>query len=120
MAIRLDHVQIAAPPGCEEEARRFFGGLVGLDEVEKPERLRERGGVWFEAGDRQLHIGVEEGFSPAGKAHPAFSLPASELVALAERLVGAGVEVVWDEALPGTERFYCADPWGNRLEFLAG
>jgi catechol 2,3-dioxygenase-like lactoylglutathione lyase family enzyme len=119
VTIRLDHVQLAAPPRCEEEARRFFGGLIGLDEIEKPEPLRGRGGVWFAAGDRQLHLGVEEGFAPAAKAHPAFSLPASELEALAERLVGSGTEVVWDDSLPGTQRFYCADPWGNRLEFLA-
>jgi catechol 2,3-dioxygenase-like lactoylglutathione lyase family enzyme len=119
MDIRLDHVQIAAPPGCEAEARRFFGGVVGLEELEKPEPLRGRGGAWFAAGDRQVHIGVAEDFSPAEKAHPAFSLPAGELEALAERLVGSGTEVAWDDALPGAQRFYCADPWGNRLEFLA-
>lgn len=119
MTIRLDHVQIAAPPGCEEDARRFFGGLVGLEEIEKPEPLRGRGGVWFAAGDGQLHVGVEGDFAPAAKAHPAFSLPASELESLADRLVGSGTEVVWANDLPGVQRFYCADPWGNRLEFLS-
>lgn len=119
MGVALDHVQIAAPPGFEQEARRFFGGLVGLEEVEKPDSLKGRGGAWFAAGDCQLHVGVEEDFAPAAKAHPAFSLPPGELETLADRLLGAGTEVIWDEALPGVRRFYCADPWGNRLEFLA-
>lgn len=118
--IRLDHVQIAAPPGCEEEARRFFGGLVGLPELEKPAPLRGRGGVWFAAGSRQLHVGVEADFAPARKAHPAFALPAADLDPLAERLEQAGVAVSWDTSLPGARRFYCQDPWGNRIEFLAG
>lgn len=118
MQIRLDHVQIAAPPGCEVEARRFFGDVVGLREVEKPEPLRGRGGAWFAVGDRQLHIGVEAEFTAARKAHPAFSLPAADLDLLAARLVGSGASVVWDSALPGERRFYCQDPWGNRIEFL--
>ncbi len=110
-------MQIAAPPGCEAEARRWFGELLGLAEVEKPEPLRGRGGVWFELGDRQLHVGVEERFEPAGKAHPA--LRTDELDALASRLKAAGSPVTWDESLPGERRFYSADPWGNRIEFLA-
>lgn len=69
--IELDHVQLAAPRGCESEARRFFGELLGLPEVEKPESLKARGGAWFQVGSQQLHIGVEEPFAPARKAHPA-------------------------------------------------
>jgi catechol 2,3-dioxygenase-like lactoylglutathione lyase family enzyme len=111
--VRLDHVQVAAPPGCEAEARAFYGGLLGLTEVEKPEPLRGRGGVWFE----QLHVGVEEDFAPARKAHPA--LQVDDLDALAERLAAAGAQVQWDEALPDVRRFYTADPWGNRIELLA-
>jgi len=117
--IRLDHVQIAAPPSSEAEARRFFGDLVGMAEIEKPEPLRERGGVWFAVGDRQLHVGVEPEFAPARKAHPAFSVPAVELTRLAERLADAGTAVTWDSSLPEQRRFYCQDPWGNRIEFLA-
>ena len=101
-------MQLAAPPGCEAEARRFFGGVLGLREVEKPPALAARGGVWFE----QLHVGVEEEFRPARKAHPAFVV--DDLDALAARLG----DVEWDEALPGTRRFYARDPWGNRLEFV--
>jgi catechol 2,3-dioxygenase-like lactoylglutathione lyase family enzyme len=116
----LDHVQLAAPAGCEEDARRFFGGLLGLEELEKPEALRSRGGVWFAlAGGGQLHVGVEEPFAPAQKAHPAFRLPAEELDPLAHRLEAAGAVVEWDDALWGVRRFFTADPWGNRLELLA-
>jgi catechol 2,3-dioxygenase-like lactoylglutathione lyase family enzyme len=109
----LDHVQVAAPPGCEADARAFYGELLGLEEIEKPESLRGRGGVWFE----QLHVGVEEGFRPARKAHPA--LRVADIDALASRLTAAGKRVEWDEALPGIRRFYTSDPWGNRIELLA-
>lgn len=118
--IELDHVQIAAPPGCEAEARRFFGELLGLAEIEKPESLRARGGAWFAVGSRQLHVGVEAEFEPARKAHVALRVGAAELEDLAARLAAAGSPVTWDEALPGERRFYSADPWGNRIEFLAG
>jgi catechol 2,3-dioxygenase-like lactoylglutathione lyase family enzyme len=108
----LDHVQVAAPPGCEDDARAFYRDLLGLTEVEKPEPLRGRGGVWFE----QLHVGVEDDFAPARKAHPA--LRVEDIDALAERLAAAGRQVDWDDALPGVRRFYTADPWGNRVEIL--
>ena len=115
----LDHVQLAAPPGCEADARRFFGDLVGLEELEKPEPLRARGGAWFRVGAQQLHVGVAEPFAPARKAHPALRVRPDALDDLAERLTAAGVEVRWDDALPGARRFYANDPWGNRLEFVA-
>jgi catechol 2,3-dioxygenase-like lactoylglutathione lyase family enzyme len=112
----LDHVQLAAPPGCEPEARRFFGELCGLEEIPKPEPLASRGGVWFRCGAQQLHIGVEADFTPSRKAHPAFRLGSpDELRALAERIG----DVRWDDELPGFARFYASDPFGNRLEFLA-
>ena len=117
--VSLDHVQIAAPAGCEAAARRFFGELVGLAEIEKPEPLRARGGAWFALGDRRLHVGVEVEFEPARKAHVGLRLEAAELDALAERLAAAGFPVTWDEALPSERRFYSEDPWGNRIEFLA-
>ena len=117
--VALDHVQMAAPPGCEPAARRFYGELLGLAELAKPEPLSERGGVWFGLGAQQLHIGVETPFSPARKAHPAFRVSSPALDALAERLSKAGAEVVWDHDLPGVRRLYTEDPWGNRLELLA-
>ena len=109
----LDHVQLAAPPGGEAQARHFYGELLGLTEIPKPEPLRARGGVWFQAGAQQLHIGVEEPFAPARKAHPA--LRVVDLDALAARLAP---NVTWDDALPGVRRFYSADPFGNRIELL--
>jgi catechol 2,3-dioxygenase-like lactoylglutathione lyase family enzyme len=115
----LDHVQIAAPPGCEAAARHFFSGLLGLEEIVKPEPLRRRGGVWFRLGAQQLHVGVEEGFAPSGKAHPALAVAADGIGRLADRLNADGVPVIWDRALPDRRRFYCADPWGNRIELTA-
>ena len=111
----IDHIQIAAPKGCEAEARRFFGELLGLEEIEKPEPLHSRGGCWFRIGSGQLHIGVEEDFRPARKGHPAFAV--RDVEALFETLVQAGVSCVRDEAVQDVQRFYASDPWGNRLEF---
>jgi catechol 2,3-dioxygenase-like lactoylglutathione lyase family enzyme len=115
----LDHVQVAAPPGCEPAARRFYGELLGLSEVEKPDALRGRGGVWFACGAQQLHVGVSDGFRPAEKAHPALTVLAGAVDGLAERLAQAGAPVRWDAEIPGVRRFFTADPWGNRLELIA-
>jgi len=112
---RIDHIQIAAPAGCEEAAREFYGGILGLKEIEKPEALRARGGCWFECGDRQVHIGIEKDFRPAKKAHPAFAV--AHFDRLRETLARRGI-VLMDESIPGTRRFYADDPWGNRLEFV--
>ena len=116
----LDHVQVAAPPGSEREARRFYGELLGLGELPKPDVLAGRGGAWFECGPQQLHVGVTGDFAAARKAHPALRVTdVAELERLAERLEYAGVAVLWDEDLPGARRFYAEDPWGNRVELLA-
>ena len=117
--VGLDHVQIAAPEGCEPDARRFFGELLGLAEIDKPNTLRVRGGVWFAVGDQALHVGVDTAFAPARKAHPALRVAPERLDAVADRLAGAGVTVTWDHELPGVRRFFTHDPWGNRLELLA-
>ena len=120
--VGVDHVQLAAPPGCEPAARRFFGDLLGLDEVEKPPVLAARGGVWFRVGAQELHVGVTDGFAPALKAHPALRAGSTgELEALAVRLEAAGHAVAWADPaeIPGTQRFFVDDPWGNRLELLA-
>jgi catechol 2,3-dioxygenase-like lactoylglutathione lyase family enzyme len=113
--IGIDHVQISAPRGCEPEARNFFGRLLRLEEIEKPEPLRSRGGCWFKVGSCQVHIGVEEDFRAATKAHPAFAV--SDVEALFAALSQAGVRCVWDDAVQDLRRFYANDPWGNRLEF---
>jgi hypothetical protein len=117
----LDHVQVAAPPGCEPAAREFYGALLGLPELPKPASLDARGGVWFAAGAGQLHVGVDEEFAPARKAHPALRVADGDrLAGLARRLQDAGSPVTWDDRLPGVLRFFTADPWGNRVELLAG
>lgn len=104
------------PVGAEAEARAFFGDLLGMTEEAKPEPLASRGGCWFRAGAVILHLGVEADFAPQRKAHPAFCI--DTLDALAERLAAAGYTVTWDHALPNRRRFYSADPFGNRIEFM--
>jgi catechol 2,3-dioxygenase-like lactoylglutathione lyase family enzyme len=117
MLTAIDHVQLAAPHGCEAAARAFFGELLGLAEIEKPEPLRARGGVWFQLGAQQLHVGVEESFAPAHKAHPAFAV--ARYAELQGRLRDAGVHVADDDRHPGLDRCYLEDPWGNRIELVA-
>jgi len=112
----IDHVQIAAPEGCEAAAREFYGAVLGMKEIEKPSVLRARGGFWFLCGAQQLHIGVERDFRAAKKAHPAFAV--FNLDDLREALTCRGVAVADDDNLPGEHRFYAEDPWGNRLEFI--
>lgn len=120
--VGLDHVQVAAPLGCETAARAFYGALLDLPEVSKPPALAARGGVWFAIGAQELHVGVEEPFAPARKAHPGIAVEdEAALGALAARLEEAGHPVAWADPLeiPGRARFHVADPFGNRLELLA-
>ncbi|MFD5052222.1 VOC family protein [Streptomyces tendae] len=116
MITGLDHVQLAAPPGAEEVLRAFYTGVLGMTEIAKPPVLAARGGCWFQAGTAQLHLGVENGFRPARKAHP--GLRVTGIDAYAARLEAHGTPVTWNDDLPGHRRFHCADPVGNRLEFL--
>jgi catechol 2,3-dioxygenase-like lactoylglutathione lyase family enzyme len=105
--VGLDHVQVAAPAGCEQVARRFYGELLGLDEVAKPESLAAAGGVWFACGAQGLHVGVAEDVAPAAKAHPGLRVAdTAALDELAERLRAAGAPVEPDDRLPGHRRFY--------------
>lgn len=114
----IHHVQLAAPSGREQEARSFFGGLLGWTELEKPTALRDRGGVWFRCGTHEIHIGVQTPFSPALKAHPGFAVRGLEQ--LKEKLTRHGIDVLDDElrVKEGCRRFFANDPFGNRLEFL--
>ncbi len=126
--MRLHHVQVACAPGTEDEARRFYGDGLGLTEVEKPEDLRARGGAWFRARDAsgtvtaEVHVGVEDPFTPARKAHPALQYATvAELEQVADRLAGLGFAVDWTQrhSFPGHERCHTADGQGNRVELLA-
>jgi catechol 2,3-dioxygenase-like lactoylglutathione lyase family enzyme len=113
-------VQVAAPPGCEERARGFYGGLLGLAEIEKPGVLAARGGCWFACGAQQLHVGVSDPFAAATKAHPALAVRDVEaLEGLLAELGAAGCETRRDVELPGLARAFVDDPFGNRVELVA-
>ncbi len=114
--IGLDHVQLAMPSGEEERARAFYAGLLGLEEIEKPQALAGRGGAWFQGGAAQIHLGVEPDFRPARKAHPA--LLVEDLEGLLARLEQAGVAVKSDAPLPFYNRAFIEDPFGNRIELM--
>lgn len=113
----LHHIQLAMPVGGESQARAFYGTLLGLAEIPKPARLAARGGVWFECGAIQLHLGVNASFMPAHKAHP--GLLVQDLPRVTAGLVAAGHAVKYDsEPFPGFDRAFFADPFGNRIELL--
>ena len=115
--VRLDHVQLAMPAGREAEAEAFYSGLLGLERVPKPEPLAARGGCWFVRGPVAVHLGVEEGFRPARKAHPA--LVVRDLAALEAVLTAAGVPVRPNPAREPGRGAYVDDPFGNRIELVA-
>lgn len=114
--LKLDHIQLAMPKGGEDQARRFYNELLGLTEVEKPDNLKKRGGCWFAKDGIKVHLGVEADFRPARKAHPAFLV--DDLAGLTTRLAAGGVIARRDEALPGYDRVYVDDPFGNRIELM--
>ncbi len=115
--VRLDHIQLAIPPGGEDLARAFYSGILGLTEVPKPPELAKRGGAWFAAGPIVLHLGVDPDFRAAKKAHPAFRC--NEYAATVESLIARGVPVTPDEIpFDGMQHCYIADPFGNRLEII--
>lgn len=114
--LAIEHVQLAMPHGREADAKRFYVEALGLREVPKPAALAKRGGAWFEADAVKVHLGVEEDFRPAKKAHPAFLV--ADLAALAARCRAAGAEVVEDTLLEGYDRCFVEDPFGNRIELM--
>ncbi|GAA2749570.1 MULTISPECIES: VOC family protein [Kitasatospora] len=113
---RLHHVQLDVPAGSEDRCRAFWGGVLGMTELEKPPVLAARGGCWFRGGGYEVHLGVVAEQSPSPKAHPGILV--TGLDAVADRLAAAGAPVSWDDNFPGYRRFHSADPFGNRLEFL--
>lgn len=113
----LHHVMIAIPSGTEAIAREFYGSLLALPEIPKPDSLRGRGGLWFRAGNRELHLGVDQNFHAARKAHVAFEV--ENFPDFRQKILDRGYSVIDDDLLPGFDRFYLDDPFGNRLEFLA-
>ena len=113
----IDHIQIAAPPDSEELARKFYGEILGMREIPKPENLKARGGCWFQCGAQEVHIGIQADFTPAKKAHPGFTVHA--LQQLKTRLEEADYIISEEPPIAGRERFFTHDPFGNRIEFLA-
>jgi catechol 2,3-dioxygenase-like lactoylglutathione lyase family enzyme len=114
----IHHVQVACPRDTEAALRAFYVGILGLTEKPKPPALAPRGGCWFTGSGIEIHLGVEDDFRAAHKAHPGLLWP--DLDALAGRLVAAGYPVTWgNDEVPGMRRFHTEDPHGNRLEFLA-
>jgi catechol 2,3-dioxygenase-like lactoylglutathione lyase family enzyme len=109
-------VQLSIPRGAEDACRAFWVGVLGFTEVPKPPILAARGGLWLRADRVEVHLGVEEDFRAARKAHPAFLV--AQFDALAARLEAHGVTVTWDHAVPGVRRFFAPDNLGNRLEFI--
>jgi len=114
--IGIHHVQLAMPLGGEDAAKRFYSGMLGIPEVSKPLPQAKRGGVWFETDHVRVHLGIEQDFRPAKKAHP--GLLVQNLKVLSQRLVQAEYEVTNGEPLEGYEHIYVNDPFGNRLELL--
>lgn len=115
--VGLHHAQITIPLGVEEEARQFYCQLLGLPEVAKPVSLQGRGGFWLQVGDRQVHVGTEDGVErKKTKAHLAYHV--TNLAEWQERLQAQGIEILGGIPIPGYVRFECRDPFGNRLEFI--
>jgi catechol 2,3-dioxygenase-like lactoylglutathione lyase family enzyme len=114
--IGLDHIQIAIPRGVEDQARAFYANVLGLEELPKPPELAGRGGVWFKCGSQQLHLGVEDVFRPARKAHP--GLLVENLDSLINSLRNAGYEVLQGQNPTNIQRIFVSDPFGNRIELL--
>jgi len=114
--IGIHHVQLAMPDGEEVDAVRFYAETLGLTEVPKPEALSPRGGVWFMSGELEVHLGVEDQFRPAVKAHPAILVRG--LAAIRERIERAGYKISDTVQIEGFDRVYVRDPFGNRLELI--
>ena len=113
----IHHVQLTVPHDAEEEARRFYCRVLGLPEIQKPAGLAGRGGLWLQVGDRQVHIGVEDGVNRyATKAHIAYEV--SNLEEWKLKIATLGIEIIESIPLPGHDRFEFRDPFGNRVEFI--
>ena len=112
----IDHVQLAMPVGAEPQARQFYSGVLGLAEIPKPAPLAMRGGVWFQCGSAQLHLGADPAFQAAQKAHPA--LLVADFALFSAVLAGHGVTLKAEEVVAGRQRATLFDPFGNRLELI--
>ncbi len=113
----LHHAQITIPTGTEEDARRFYCGVLGLQEADKPASLAGRGGFWLEVGGQQVHVGAEDGVERAAtKAHLAYLV--DDLEVWREHLAREGIAALEGVPIPGHARFEFRDPFGNRVELI--
>ena len=111
--VGIDHVQVAIPVGSDDAARAFYADVLGLGEVPKPAVMAARGGAWFESGDVRVHVGVEDPFVPARKAHPALAMHG-----LADFVAASGLDATWNDEIAGVVRCHVFDPFGNRIELI--
>ena len=119
MKWNIDHVQLAGPPQCEPVARAYYANLLGLQEIPKLGETRKSGGLWFQANNIEIHIGIEKNFLPAKKAHIALCGSSIEQITrLANLLQNQQYPVRWDHKIPSIKRFFTEDPFGNRIEIL--
>lgn len=114
--VAIDHVQLAAPENCEDVARKFYGKLLGMKELQKPDILMNQGGLWFQCGTHQIHIGIQKEFCPAKKAHSALLI--KNIASFREHLKSHSIPITEGEPLEGINRFFIHDPFENRIEFL--
>lgn len=117
MITRIHHAQVSIPKDAEAEARKFYCDLLGLREIEKPDSLKGRGGLWVEIGGHQIHFGVEDGIDRrATRAHIAYEV--IDLAFWKNTFAREGIEALDGIPIPGWDRFEFRDPFGNRIEFL--
>jgi len=112
----IDHIQLVSPKGGENEARKFYSEILGMKEIPKPDNLKGRGGCWFICGNQEIHISIQEDFVSPKKAHP--GLIVTNIEVLRERLITLNFEIKEEPPIEGRTRFFVADPFGNRIEFL--
>lgn len=117
MISEIHHVQVTVPHDAEEQARQFYCQMLGLHEIKKPEVIGDRGGFWVQVGNRQIHVGAEDGVERlATKAHIAYQV--TDLAEMRKRLEENGITIQEDVPLPGLARFQIRDPFGNKIEFI--
>ena len=112
---RLNHIQICIPHAEEDKGREFYCGILGLKEIEKPERMKINGGFWVEIADIQIHIGTED-LVGTSKHHPAFEV--GNLSVIKSYLQSKGITVVEQQNVNEFMRFSFFDYWNNRIELM--
>ncbi|MGP4041869.1 VOC family protein [Gracilibacillus sp. D59] len=117
MILGLHHAQITIPKDAEKEGKKFYCDVLGLPEVEKPDALKDRGGFWLRVGDRDIHVGTENGVDRTKtKAHIAYQV--EDIDYWREVLEQQDIEICDSVPIPNFKRFEFRDPFGNRVEMI--